>query len=316
MLNLNHAAVDGFGAMEVLASLARAYAQGSEEEEPLDFLSALDLPVRPASRPESRLLQAYRRSVERTRDLLARPARLAPEEAADVPGYGYHLVRLSADETRRVVGPERPGTSRNVLIAALHLAIGDWNLEHGTPGRRVGVLIPINLRPPQWAKERLGNFSVTTRVSTSRRHRAGRSSALEAVTAQTSRNKRTRTGIALIAALDRANLVPLWAKQSRVVLQPLTGNRLVDTAMLSDIGWLEGAPSFGPDAGETVDVWFSVPARAPLALCIGALVVGDRLHLTFRYPRRLFGPDAARRFAACYLERIRFVGASPGAPAA
>ena len=91
----------------------------------------------------------------------------------------------------------------------------------------------------------------------------------------------------------------------------MTGNRLVDTAMLAHLGWLEKAPSFGPDGGETLEIWFSVPARAPLALCIGAVTVAGRLHLTFRYPRRLFSPDAVRRFAECYLTNIRHMAESP-----
>jgi len=209
-----------------------------------------------------------------------------------------------------VVDGKRPGTSRNVLMAALHLAIGDWNLQHGTPGRRIGVLVPANLRPAQWREEAIGNFSVTARVSTNRRERAAPASALKAITAQTSRNKRTRTGIALIAALQRAGLLPLWAKQSIVVLQPLTGNRLVDTAMLCDLGWMDEAPSFGSDVGETVELWFSTPARSPLSLCLGAVTVGGRLHLTLRYPHRLFSPDAARRFAECYLGHLRLVADS------
>ena len=74
--------------------------------------------------------------------------------------------------------------------------------------------------------------------------------------------------------------------------------------MLANVGWLEDAPSFGPEAGETSDVWFSLPARNPQSLCIGAMTVGGRLQLTFRYPRRLFGVDAARRFADSYVEHI------------
>jgi hypothetical protein len=52
-------------------------------------------------------------------------------------------------------------------------------------------------------------------------------------------------------------------------------------------------------------MWFSVPARAPLALSIGTVTVAGCLHLTFRYPRRLFSPDAARRFAECYVAKVR-----------
>jgi NRPS condensation-like uncharacterized protein len=311
MFNLNHAATDGFGALRVLDCVADAYAYGTVPDPPLDFLATRTLPVYPASAPVSRAMGAYKTVVERLRDEFARPAQLIRDGGIEEPGYGFHLVRLSPEETARVFSVERPGTSRNRLMAALHLAIGEWNREHGWPGRQIGVLAPVNLRPPEWCEDQIGNFSLTARVSTRRRHRSDPAIAIKTVTAQTTRNKRTRTGVALIEALHRTDLLGLWAKQSLVVLQPLTRNRLVDTAMLAQLGWLEKAPSFGPDAGETVEIWFSVPARAPLALCIGTITVAGCLHLTFRYPRRLFSPDAARRFAECYLANIRYIAAIP-----
>ncbi len=304
LLNLNHGASDGFSAIRVLQAIAAVYAEGERSGAPLDFLAVNDLPVRPASTPVSALGAWYRIVVERIRDALANPARLAPEQPVDEPGYGFSFVRMSLEDTQRVANVHRQGTARNVLLAGLHLAIGEWNLAHGTPGRRIGVLVPVDLRPPEWRDEVVGNFSVTARVSTSRRHRSGARAALKAITGQKTRNKRFRTGVALLAALDRNQLLPLWAKQSLVVLQPLTRNRGVDTAMLANVGWLAEAPSFGPEAGETTDVRFSSPARTPQSLCIGAVTVAGRLHLTFRYPHRLFSAEAARRFADCYVEHV------------
>jgi NRPS condensation-like uncharacterized protein len=211
---------------------------------------------------------------------------------------------LTVAETAYAVEGTRPGTERNVLMAALHMAIGDWNRQHDTPGRRIGVLVPANLRPPRWPRGTIGNFSVTARISTVPRERASAELALHAINVQRARNKRTRTGVALIAGLQRTGLLTMWAKQSTIVLQPLTGNQHVDTAMLCDLGWMEEAPSFGPDAGETKELWFSAPARSPHSLCIGAVTTAGKLHLTFRYPLRLFGPDAARRFADCYLGHV------------
>ncbi|HEX3621495.1 MAG TPA: hypothetical protein VHT97_04185 [Acidimicrobiales bacterium] len=304
LVNVNHAAADGFGAMSVLEAIAEAYSDGAGGRAPFDFLAGHDLPVRPASAPVSTVAAVYRGGVERVRDALARPARIAPDQAVDEPGYGFHFVRLSVEDTRRVANVHRQGTARNVLLAGLHLAIGDWNLEHGTPGRRIGVLVPVDLRPPEWPAEVVANFSVTARVSTSRRHRSGHRAALKAITGQKTRNKRFRTGVALLAALERNGLLGLWAKQSLVVLQPLTRNREVDTAMLANVGWLDTPPSFGPDPGDATEVWFSSPARTPRCLCIGAVTVAGRLHLTLRYPHRLFGADAARRFADLYVEHI------------
>jgi len=305
MLNLNHAASDGFAALRVLQSIARAYA--GDTAGALDFLAVRDLPVRPASVRASVLDRSYKRVVERLRNMLDRPARVAADQPGEHPGYGFHLVGLSAQETRHVVDVECPRNSTNVLMAALHLAIGQWNLQHGIAARRIGVLVQADLRPVGWREDTIGNFSVTARMSTTRGERAGPAVALDVMTAQIARNKRTRTGVALIAALERTGLLALWAKQSIVVLQPLTGNLMVDTTVLCNLGSPDETPWFGPDVGEIVELWCSTPARAPLSLCLGAVTVAGRLHLTFRYPHRLFGPDAARRFAECYLRHLRLV---------
>lgn len=312
VLNINHAASDGFGAVQIVRSIAQAYAGEGVTDPSLNFLALTDLPVQPSSSSISPVRAWTRLALERLRDRLSRPVSLAADGAVDDPGVGFHLLQLSGEDTRRIVDADRPGTSRNILLAALHLAIGEWNLGHGAPSHRVGVLVQVNLRPPQWRDETIGNFSVTARVSTSRRHRVGPASALQEITGQTTRNKRTRSGIALIAALDRNGLLPLWAKQSRVVLQPLTLNRLIDTAMLSNLGSLEGAPSFGAGAGDTVGMWFSSPSRAPLGMCVGAVTVDGRLHLVVRYPHRLFGPDAAQEFGESYLSQIFRVAETRG----
>ncbi len=306
MLNLNHGATDGFGALRVLHAIAQAYAGDADPEVPLDFLALSDLPVRPAPAPVSVVVGSAKRAVERVRDILARPAQLASDQPADQSGYGFHLVLLSAEDMPSV-GVERPAVTEDILVTALHLAMSDWNLQRAVPGRRLRVLVPANLRPSDWPDNAIGNFSVTARVSTSRRHRAGPASALEAVTLQTARNKTIRTGVALIAALARVELLPLWAKQSVIVLQPLTGNRWIDNAMLCNLGAPDEMPSFGPDAGETVELWFSTPARSPLSLSVGAVTICGRLHLTFRYPHRLFSHDAVRRFADVYLRQLRLV---------
>jgi NRPS condensation-like uncharacterized protein len=302
MLNLNHAAADAAGALRVLERIARAYAGDAEPAAPLQFLASRDLPVRPAAPSSSLLSRAHARVVERLRDALSRPVGLTPEQPADEPGYGFHLVTLSAADTARVLDARAPG---DLLMTAMHLAIGDWNRTHGTRGGRVGVLVPADLRPEDWQPDTIGNFSVTSRVSTRRRERAKPASALKAVAAQAARNKRTRTGIALIAGLQRAGMLAFWAKQSVVVITPLKTNSHVDAAILCSGGSVPDAPHFGSDAGETKQLWFSTPARSPSSLCLGYVTAGGRLHLTFRYPHRLFDADAARRFAAGFVEQLR-----------
>lgn len=150
----------------------------------------------------------------------------------------------------------------------------------------------------------VGNFSLPARISTGRRNRRDPVSALYAVTAQTTRKKRSGMGTALIEVMKVSRRLPLWVKQASIAILPLTGNRLVDTALISNVGRLDDPPAFGPQAGKTTELWFSAPARMPLGLSVGASTVHDRLHLAFRYRHRMFGPDAARRFARCYLGQL------------
>ncbi len=177
----------------------------------------------------------------------------------------------------------------------------------GPPAAASGSWCPANLRPAEWRNDVVGNFSLPARVTTTRRSRDNATTTLAAVTAQTARKKKSGMGTALIELLGRSRLLPLWVKQVMVMLLPVTGNRLVDTAMLSNLGSLDDVPSFGGEAGAVSEVWFSPPARMPLGLTIGAVTMSGRLHLSFRYRLRLFGPEAARRFADRYLDELRCV---------
>ncbi len=311
MLNLNHAAVDGFGATRLLDHIARAYGDG--EVEALDFLACADLPARPSAPATSRLARLRRAGLERLRDTLSRPPRLAADGAGDRAGYGFHLVGLSAAQTRETLAVGGAHDTRDVLIAALQLAIADWNAGHERPAQRIGVLVPVDLRPAELPAHAFANLSVNTRLSTTRHDRATPAATLKAVVAEARRDAQTRSGLALIAALQRAGMLGLWAKQSRVVLQPLTDNRFADAAMLCDLGCIDPVPDFGPAAGEVREIWFSPPSRSPRCLCLGAVIVAGGLHLTFRYPHRLFGPDAVRRFADGYLAALRRVSGASAA---
>lgn len=308
MLNLNHAASDGFGAAHVLGRIAHAYA--GEPVAPLLFLAGVDLPVRPAMEHSAIALRAYRAVRDRVHDALTRPAGVAADEARDVPERGFVFVELPAEDSSALVDAQRELTHTGLLIAALHLAIAEWNRRHGRSSRLIGVLSPTNLRPEDWDEDTIGNFCVSTRLTTSGRARRSVESTLRTITAQTARNKQTRTGIALIAALRRTHLLPLWAKQSSTVLRPATSSHDVDAAIVCSLGAIDDRTSFGPDAGDAVELWFSTPTKSPISVCVGAAILDGRLQLTLRYPYRLFSPDAARRFADCYTDHLRAVANS------
>jgi NRPS condensation-like uncharacterized protein len=315
MLNVNHAAMDGFGAMAVMRSIAAAYRGAPEPAPKMDFLPARNLTVQLEARPFSIRLRRQLELATRARDLFAPPARVASEGADDEAGYGFVHSCLSEVETEALVrtrgGSQKTkraprATVNDVLLAALHLAIDDWNAQHDAPCRRIGVLVPANLRPSEWREEVASNFTLPARIATSRRNRRTPAAALKAVAAQTNRKKKAGMGTAFITLLGQTRLLPLWAKRLMVLGLPLTGNRLVDTAMLSNLGHLHDPPSFGDggEEGQMEELWFSPPARMPLGLTIGVATLSGRMFLVLRYRHRLFDPAAATRFADLYLKKL------------
>jgi hypothetical protein len=90
------------------------------------------------------------------------------------------------------------------------------------------------------------------------------------------------------------------AKRRLQDLIPLTGNVVVDTASLSNLGPLDGWPSLGDGAGAVEDVWFSPPGRMPLGAAFGAVAVGGRLCIALRYPWAQFDRAGGRAFADVY----------------
>lgn len=302
LLNLSHAATDGIGGLRLLRSVARAYTGEPDPLPEVDFLASRDLMGRHAAADVRSRVLRYLAVLERLREVLAPPARIAPLDAREEPGYRIHHLRLSEEETQRLAALPHAGDLTDVLVAALHLAVAAWNARHGSPCRRVTVLLPANLRPTDHPDEMVGNFSVPARVSTTVRQRTSPAATLAAVTKQTSRKQRSGMGTSLLELLSWSWLLPLRVK--KIAIDALD-QRFTDTALLSDLGRIDDPPSFGDEAGDTVELWFSTPARMPLGVSVGSVVVAERLHLVLRSRRAQFGPHAAEGFVQCYFEQLR-----------
>lgn len=304
MVNANHAAMDGFGVLRLVRSVARAYAQEPDPVPDVDPLEARDMHALVGAGDAPTRLRRAALLAEKARDVVAAPARIAPDGGTDRPGYGFHHLRLSKEQTAQLVGKELPGTVNDVLVAALHLAVAGWNAEHGVRTRRVGVMVPVNLRPGDRAQEVVGNLLLPVRVSTDPADRSSPMAALEAVAAQSRRIKEGGTSGALIEVLGRSPSLPLGVKEASSPVLRLLGHRLADSALLSNLASLDDPPSFGADPGATTEVWFSAPARMPLGLSVGIVTVAERLHAVLRFRHPLFDAGGARRFASRYVDEI------------
>jgi NRPS condensation-like uncharacterized protein len=319
LLNVNHAVTDATGGLRLLQSIARAYAGVPDPLPDIDPLGVRDL--RGLFRAPDMPSRARRLSLVagKTRDLVNVPARVAPDGAVDRAGYGIHLARPSEVLTRALVGAGDDKRINDILMAALHLSIALWNIEHGIHCGRISVLTPVNLRPDAWRDEVVGNFSLLTRVLTTPAQRS-LGHVVEAVRTQTERREEEQTFAALVEILSASASLPVWLKRAAPALLAVTGNRVVDTAQLAYLGRVDDLPSFG-DAGPIQELWFSPPARMPLGLSIGTLVASERLHIALRYRHPLLSEDAACRLADYYLSLLGHLlakigpASNPDAPA-
>jgi NRPS condensation-like uncharacterized protein len=82
----------------------------------------------------------------------------------------------------------------------------------------------------------------------------------------------------------------------------LTGDRFVDTAMLSNLGRLPAAPTFGSEPA--AELWFSPPCDPTCSVSIGVATCEKRLSLVARYRHEQFDSRAAEEFIDLLIAQI------------
>ncbi len=125
MVNANHAAFDGFGALRLLQSVARSYAGDADPPPPVRLEEARDLERHLAAPDTATRVGRWRSLADKVCDLADAPARLAADGGSDRPGYGFHHVAVPS------VDHSGPGTVNDVLLAALNLTVAGPNVSVG-----------------------------------------------------------------------------------------------------------------------------------------------------------------------------------------
>jgi NRPS condensation-like uncharacterized protein len=300
LLNLHHAAGDGVSAARLMLSILRAYAG---EEDPVPALEPLVgrdlLALVRANTAEDRRVRAIALARHAARGL-SPPVRIAEDGTHDLPGYGFELLALTREQSEAVFGRRIAGTTVNdVLLAALATAIRRWNANHGRRPGRIALSMPVNLRPAEWREEIVANLASYVTVSLSARDHEDLRRALAATARRTQQIKDERLAGLVVDLLVGPGMLRVGTKRRLQDLIPLTGNSVVDTASLSNLGRLDAWPSL-EGGGPVEAVWFSPPARMPLGAAMGAATVGGRLNVTLRYPHAQFGRAGAAAFARTY----------------
>jgi NRPS condensation-like uncharacterized protein len=268
VMNLHHGAGDGLSAVRLMASIARAY---SGEEDPVPDLDALDVRDVSTGSVKERISRG-RTALEYVPRWVAAPARIAPQGHSDRP---------------------------DVLLAGLAVTVHRWNEQHGASSRPVYLMMPVNLRPAEWRFDVLGNFAAYVSVHVGSDEQKTLAAAIQATAAHTRRIKNDGIARYVVDFLTLPSALPTGLKRHMPKLIPLTGNAVVDTAVLSNLGRLPPEPRFG-DAGAIQEVWFSPPGRMPLGASLGVATLDGRLFLTLRYRHALFDATAAIDFLATF----------------
>jgi NRPS condensation-like uncharacterized protein len=299
VLNLHHAVGDGVSAARLMLSILRAYAGDDDPVPALDPLAVHD--VRPLSVARSASeRRARRRALTRGAWRPFVPtARVARDGGDDRPAYGFEFVGFTREESDALLARHPAGTTVNdLLLAALAVTVGRWNTEHGRHQRLIALTMPMNLRPPDWRSEVVSNFASWVTIWIRLEPADDVSSVMTRVSRHTRAIKQERLGGLAVDLLEVPGKLMIAAKRWLQYYKTVTGDVVVDTASLSNLGRLEALPS--PFDGTTTGVGFSPPGQMPLGVSIGAATLDDRLHLTLRYRHAQFGRAAARSFAELY----------------
>jgi NRPS condensation-like uncharacterized protein len=238
---------------------------------------------------------------------VVQPARVARDGGDDRPAYGFECFALSVAESRSLFA-RRPKTAtvNDVLLAALAIAIGRWNAEHGRRASPIALSMPVNLRPPEWQHEIFSNFASWVTVWVRPQRGEDLNSVVSRVAQRTGAIKRDRLGGMAVDMLTVTSRLMIAAKRWFAHMKAATAAAVVDTASLSNLGALDPLPAlFG---GAEVAVWFSPPSQMPLGVGVGAVTLRDRLYVTMRYRHAQFDRGAARRFAELYRQILAGTG--------
>ncbi|MGH4024990.1 MAG: condensation domain-containing protein, partial [Pseudonocardiaceae bacterium] len=307
MLCASHLIADGVGAVRLMQTITRAYRGEPDPADPLPLAQARDLAFHLAPKTRNEKWARQLEGLRRVREALDAPSRVAVAGGIRSDGCGFVRRTLDIGETTTPGLVQRAaGTTINdVLLAALHLTVQEWNTKHGVSTGRVGVQMPVNVRPADRFWEVVSNITSMVSISTAPHERKDLATATAAVAEQTNPVRRKDRAYGLHDLLSLTRKAPLLLKRAAPRLLPLVNDRLIDTAMLSNLGRIPAAPGFATDPDSPAsELWFSPPCDPACSVAIGVATVGQRLTLVTRYRHDHFDAAAADEFTDLLIARL------------
>lgn len=303
MVNAAHAAVDGIGMLRLLESIALAYRGEAEPPPAIPLAEAREFKqlMRPKTANElvSRALEGGRK----LRDAAIAPARVAPDRGAPRDGSGFAHRQIGPEQSSALNARRPEGTTINdMLLGAVGLTIEEWNRDHGQAADKVMIFMPVNVRPAEWASDVVSNLFSYVSISTFARNRGDLPSAALAVAEQTAPIRRAARAHGTQDLLRLIAPLPLGVKRVMPALLTLTGNRFVDSAVVSNLGRPKRLASFTQNAPS--EFYFTPPYWSAAAISVGAITAGKTLQIGLRYRLDTLDEAAGERLADLLVAKL------------
>ena len=155
------------------------------------------------------------------------------------------------------------------------------------------AFMPVNLRPAEWSTDVVSNMFSYVSVSTMRRDRPDLASAAKAVAKQTAPIRRAARAGGTQDLLRLISPLPLGVKRRMPGLLRLTGNRFVDTAVVTNLGRRKEVASFFGDHPR--EFYFTPPYWSAAAVSVGVITVGSTMYLGLRHRLSTLDESAGNR---------------------
>lgn len=306
-LKMSHVVTDAAGAYRFLLSIMRIYA-GVDDPQPddMEVVKARHLGHEFGAKGVPDLLRRARRLLGYLARSVQLPTRIAPHFGENKAGISFVSHTFTAAETD-ALGKLRQGsaTLNDVLATLVHLAVERWNRLRSETAGRITLMNVMNFRPITWRQEGVGNFSLWVNVATRAADRQSYAEALAVVTAQTRKYKSDETAGLLVDLLGLVQVLPGAVRKWLTNLMPLTGNFVVDTAVLNNLGRVPDIPDPAGKAGRITAIRFTPPTRMPMGVAVGVITLRGELTVTFRYRRAQFDRFAAEAFRDNFLALLQ-----------
>ncbi|MES2919265.1 MAG: condensation domain-containing protein [Pseudomonadota bacterium] len=305
-LKMSHVVTDAAGAYRFLLSVMRLYA-GVADAMPgdIEVVKARHLGQEFGARDMPALLRRTRRLLAYLARSVQLPTRIAPHFGENKAGLSFISHTFTREQTEALARLRQGrATINDVLAALLNLAVERWNRLREESSGRITLMNVMNFRPINWRQEAVGNFSLWVNVATKPADRQTYEAALAVITEQTQKHKSDETAGLLVDLLNLAQVLPGAVRKSLTNLMPLTGNFVVDTAVLNNLGRVPDIPDPAGRAGRITAIRFSPPTRMPMGVAVGVVTLRGELTITFRYRRAQFDRFAAEAFRDNFLELV------------